>query len=171
MEPDSRVVELPDGSGDASVFLSTLHPEWRAADHLTLLVESVDAEQLAVWAMLLLGKRLAPLLGSIIRVTREGEMVAARGATLALVYNPVPWLAAPARLPRRAPGHPVAHALNGQAEAGEAGGTMIETRGTLSGAASVGAPLSAGPAGPNGHSGDGRRAGALPLGRLPAGWR
>ena len=47
VEPDTRVVELPDGSGYAAVFLSTLHPAWRGAGHLTLFVESVDAEQLA----------------------------------------------------------------------------------------------------------------------------
>lgn len=97
VERDTNVVELPDGSGYAAVFLSTLHPAWEAAGRLTLCVEGVDAEQLAAWALLLLGKRIAPPPGSIIRVTRETRHVL-RGVTsdLALVYNPVPWLAAPA---------------------------------------------------------------------------
>jgi hypothetical protein len=95
VEPDSRVVELPDGSGYAATFLSTLHPMWRAAERTRLFVEGVDAEQLAAWAMLLLSKQLAPPPGSIERVTREARQpLEGVACDLALVYNPVPWLAA-----------------------------------------------------------------------------
>ena len=95
VHPESRVAELPDGSGYPTVFLSALHPAWRAAEHARLFVESPDAAQLAAWAMLLLAKRLAPPPGSIERVspTRRAPLEEAE-LDLALVYNPVPWLAA-----------------------------------------------------------------------------
>jgi hypothetical protein len=96
VEPDSCVVELPDGSGYAAIFLSTLHPTWRAAERTRLFVEGVDAEQLAAWAMLLLSRQIAPPHGSIQRVTRGARQpLDGVACDLALVYNPVPWLAAP----------------------------------------------------------------------------
>ncbi|MGH2356179.1 MAG: hypothetical protein ACRDJN_31615 [Chloroflexota bacterium] len=95
--PESRVAELPDGSGYPTVFLATLHPEWRAAEHARLFVEGTDAEQLAGWAMLLLARSLAPPPGSITRVSARHRAPLQREAfDLALVYNPVPWLVAPA---------------------------------------------------------------------------
>ena len=96
LAPESRVAELPDGAGYAAVFLSTLHPEWRAAGHMRLYVESTDAAQLAGWAMLLLAGTLAPPAESIVRVAREGRLpFSSAEFDVALVYNPVPWLRAP----------------------------------------------------------------------------
>jgi hypothetical protein len=96
VRPDSRVVELPDGAGYPTIFLATLHPEWRAAARARLFVASVEAEQLAGWALLLLTGRLEPPPGSIVRVSpRDRAALQGVACDLALVYNPVPWLAAP----------------------------------------------------------------------------
>lgn len=99
LEPESRVAELPDGAGYATIFLATLHPHWHAGEHARLFVEGIDAEQLAGWAMVLLSRRLAARPGSVTRVT-AGDCAVLRGEQfdLAVVYNPVPWLAAPEAL-------------------------------------------------------------------------
>ncbi len=96
LEPESRVAELPDGAGYATIFLATLHTQWRASEGARLFVEGADAEQLAGWAMVLLSRRLAARPGSITRVA-AGDCAALRSERfdLAVVYNPVPWLAAP----------------------------------------------------------------------------
>ncbi|MDQ3699848.1 MAG: hypothetical protein M3442_02890 [Chloroflexota bacterium] len=92
--PETRVAELPDGSGYPTVFLSTLHPQWRAATGACLFVTGGDAEQLAGWAMLLLSRALRPPPGSIRRVG-PGALLPLTEDTydLTLVYNPAPWLA------------------------------------------------------------------------------
>jgi hypothetical protein len=97
VHPHSRVAELPDGGGYAAVFLSTLHPRWKAPGRLRLFVGGGDAELLAGWAMLLLSRTLVPPPGSIIKV-KEGSVrpLSAERFDLALVYNPAPWLASPA---------------------------------------------------------------------------
>jgi hypothetical protein len=97
VHPHSRVAELPNGGGYAAVFLSTLHPGWRAPGRLRLFVSGGDSELLAGWAMLLLSRTLAPPPGSIVKV-REGSVLplSAERFDLALVYNPAPWLASPA---------------------------------------------------------------------------
>jgi hypothetical protein len=97
VHPHSRVAELPDGGGYAAVFLSTLHPQWQAPGRLRLFVSGGDAELLAGWAILLLSRALVPPPGSIIKV-KEGSVLplSAERFDLALVYNPVPWLASPA---------------------------------------------------------------------------
>lgn len=93
---DTRVAELPDGSGYPAVFLSTLHPHWRAAGNTTLFVEGTDAEQLAALAMVLLARDLTPPPGSVVRVSEADRTpLRAVNVDLAIVYNPVPWLAAP----------------------------------------------------------------------------
>jgi hypothetical protein len=92
--PESRVAELPDGAGYPTVFLATLHPEWRAATGARLFVSGGDAEQLAGWAMLLLSRTLRPPAGSVTRVPPEAPLpLSGERFDLALVYNPVPWLA------------------------------------------------------------------------------
>jgi hypothetical protein len=94
--PESLVAELPDGAGYPTVFLATLHPDWRAATGARLFVSGGDAEQLAGWAMLLLTRtlRLAP--GSIVKVAAGAALpLSDERFDLALHYNPVPWLAAP----------------------------------------------------------------------------
>lgn len=94
--PESQVIELPDGSGYPTIFLSTLQPHWPAAQRARLFVQSTDAEQLAAWAMLLLAQRLVPPSGSIVRVTQQqGLPFQESECDFALVYNPVSWLAAP----------------------------------------------------------------------------
>jgi hypothetical protein len=94
--PESRVAELPDGAGYPTVFLATLHPEWRAATGARLFVSGGDAEQLAGWAMLLLSRTLRPPAGSITRVAPDAPLpLSGERFDLALVYNPVPWLAPP----------------------------------------------------------------------------
>jgi hypothetical protein len=94
--PESRVAELPDGAGYATVFLATLHPEWRAATGARLFVSEGDAEQLAGWAMLLLSRTLHPPPGSVTRVPPDAPLpLSGERFDLALVYNPVPWLASP----------------------------------------------------------------------------
>ena len=97
VRPHSRVVELPDGGGYAAVFLSTLHPQWQASERVSLVVSGGDAELLAGWAMLLLSRTLAPPPGSIVKVSAESAPPLSAGRfDLALIYNPVPWLASPA---------------------------------------------------------------------------
>jgi hypothetical protein len=92
----SRVAELPDGAGYATVFLSTLHPEWRAATNARLFVSEPDAEQLAGWAMLLLSGTLAPPPGSIVRVPPDSPLpLSDERFDLALSYHPAPWLDGP----------------------------------------------------------------------------
>lgn len=94
--PETRVAELPDGSGYPTVFLSTLHPHWRAATRACLFVAGRDAEQLAGWAMLLLARSLRPPPGGIRRVAAGDPLPSPEGGfDLTLVYNPVPWLADP----------------------------------------------------------------------------
>ena len=96
LAPEARVAELPDGSGYPTVFLSTLHPQWRAATSACLFVTGGDAEQLAGWAMLLLSRALRPPPGSIRRVAPGALLPFAEDTfDLALVYNPAPWLAQP----------------------------------------------------------------------------
>lgn len=97
LAPDSRVVELPDGAGYPTVFLSTLHPQWQAASHARLYVHGTDATQLAGWAMLLLSGQLGPPPDSIVPVG-DGESLPVRGTPfdVAIVYNPAPWLRVPA---------------------------------------------------------------------------
>jgi hypothetical protein len=73
LAPDSVVAELPDGSGYPTVFLRSLRPEWDAARGARLFVQSVEAEQLAGWAMLLLTRQLAPPAGSIRVVRAHGS--------------------------------------------------------------------------------------------------
>jgi hypothetical protein len=92
--PETRVAELPDGSGYPTVFLSTLHPQWRGATGACLFVTGGDAEQLAGWAMLLLSRALRPPPGCIRRVEPGALLPLAEDTfDLALVYNPAPWLA------------------------------------------------------------------------------
>lgn len=94
VEPETRIAELPDGSGYPTVFLSTLHPQWRAATGACLFVTGGDAEQLAGWAMLLLSRALRPPSGGIRRVEPGALLPLAEDTfDLALVYNPAPWLA------------------------------------------------------------------------------
>ncbi|HEX2326158.1 MAG TPA: hypothetical protein VHQ00_12240, partial [Chloroflexota bacterium] len=97
VHPHSRVAELPNGGGYAAVFLSTLHPGWRAPGRLRLFVSGGASQLLAGWAMLLLSRTLAPPPGSIVKV-REGSVLplSTERFDLALVYNPAPWLASPA---------------------------------------------------------------------------
>jgi hypothetical protein len=93
----TRVAELPDGSGYATVFLATLHPQWRAAGNARLFVSGADAEQLAGWAMLLLSRTLTPPPGSIVRVPAGAAVpLTAERFDLALIYHPAPWLGDPA---------------------------------------------------------------------------
>jgi hypothetical protein len=97
VHPHSRVAELPNGGGYAAVFLSTLHPGWRAPGRLRLFVSGGDSELLAGWAMLLLSRTLAPPPGSIVKVREESVLpLSTERFDLALVYNPAPWLASPA---------------------------------------------------------------------------
>jgi hypothetical protein len=92
----ARVAELPDGAGYATVFLATLHPEWRAAGNVRLFVSEEDAEQLAGWAMLLLSRTLAPPAGSIVRVPAGAALpLSSERFDLALIYHPAPWLDGP----------------------------------------------------------------------------
>jgi len=65
---EATVAELPDGSGYPTIFLATLHANWRAAHRATLFASSVDGRQLAAWAMLLLTRRLTPPAGAIVPV-------------------------------------------------------------------------------------------------------
>ncbi|HEX2036945.1 MAG TPA: hypothetical protein VHS99_22425 [Chloroflexota bacterium] len=93
--PETRVVELPDGSGYPTVFLATLHPQWKAAPRARIFVEGVDAEQLAAWAFLLLTGTLRPPPGAISHLDESARAGLQEGEfDLALVYNPRPWLAA-----------------------------------------------------------------------------
>lgn len=101
ISPHTDTVELPDGSGYPTIFLSTLHPQWRAAERATLCVEGTDATQLAGWAMLLLSGQLAPPPNSIRRVVAaDRTALHEREYDLALAYNVAPWLtkAGPAAL-------------------------------------------------------------------------
>jgi hypothetical protein len=93
LAPDTRVAELPDGSGYPTVFCAGLHPHWRAAEHACLLVRSDDARQLAGWAFLLLTGRLAPPQRGIQVVPAPGDhgsLASPRECDVALVYNPAP---------------------------------------------------------------------------------
>jgi hypothetical protein len=93
---DTRVAELPDGSGYATVFLATLHPGWRAAANARLFVSRPDAEQLAGWAMLLLSGTLPAPAGSIVRVPEDAPLpLTAERFDLALIYHPAPGLDSP----------------------------------------------------------------------------
>ena len=92
LEPDTRVVELPDGAGYPTVFLQTLHPQWRAAERSAHLVTSIDARQLAAWAHLLLTRRLAPRPGAIVHVPEGYLPGSALEAEVALLYNTPPHL-------------------------------------------------------------------------------
>jgi hypothetical protein len=101
LRADSLVAEVPDGSGYPTIFLSALQPHWQAAGHVRLFVEGVEAEQLAAWAMLLLTARLEPPAGGITRVTDQDHSALQDSAVeIAVVYNPVPWLADPRRVER-----------------------------------------------------------------------
>jgi hypothetical protein len=101
LRADSLVAEVPDGSGYPTIFLSSLRPHWQAEGHVRLFVEGVDAEQLAAWALLLLTARLEPPAGAITRVTDGNHGALRDGAVdVAVVYNPVPWLADPHRVER-----------------------------------------------------------------------
>ena len=93
LRPDTTVAELPDGSGYPTIFLSTLHPQWRAADHATLFAVSTDARQLAAWAILLLSRRLAPPPHAIVHFPANlPQPLDERTFEVALHYNPVPSL-------------------------------------------------------------------------------
>jgi hypothetical protein len=87
LEADTRVIELPDGAGYPTVFLHTLHPHWRAGERATHLVTSIDAQQLAAWAHLLLTRRLAPRAGAIEHVPAAPLPEAPHRADVALIYN------------------------------------------------------------------------------------
>jgi hypothetical protein len=102
VQPDTTVVELPDGGGYPTVFLATLHPHWPAAERARLLVAGADAEQLAAWAFVVLGRALAPPPGRIVRVS-PGDRAALHDSPsdVTLVYNPVSWLGSAANLAAR----------------------------------------------------------------------
>ena len=87
LRPETRVVELPDGAGYPTIFLSTLHPHWPAAERSTLLVTSSDARQLAGWALLLLTRRLEPRPGAILTVTADRLPSTRTQAEIGLLYN------------------------------------------------------------------------------------
>jgi hypothetical protein len=95
LAPDCQVVEVPDGAGYPVVYLSTLHSHWQPADHFSLFVEGHDAQQLAGWTSILLTRKLRPTPGSVVVMSRARlARIRPRRADIALVYNPVPWLAA-----------------------------------------------------------------------------
>jgi hypothetical protein len=93
VHPDTTVAELPDGSGYPTVFLATLHPHWRAAERARLFVAGADAEQLAAWAFVVLGRQLAAPGGRIVRVSpADRAALHDSPSDVTLVYNPVSWL-------------------------------------------------------------------------------
>ncbi len=93
LDPSSRVAELPDGSGYPTVFLSALRPAWDAARSARLFVSSVEARQLAGWAMVLLTRRLELPDGTITVVDASSRRpFAEEEFNAALAYNPAPWL-------------------------------------------------------------------------------
>jgi hypothetical protein len=90
---ETTVAELPDGSGYPTVFLATLHPQWPAAERARCFVSSVDAEQLAAWAFVVLGRLRTPPPGAVVRVAPETPRPFQDSPYgVALLYNTVPWL-------------------------------------------------------------------------------
>ncbi|HEU5316819.1 MAG TPA: hypothetical protein VFX49_11965 [Chloroflexota bacterium] len=86
LAPDTTVAELPNGAGYPTVFLASLHPQWEAAACATLYVTSIDARQLAAWAMLLLTRRLET--PAVVTVDDAGRFAGGTEYDLAVSYNP-----------------------------------------------------------------------------------
>jgi hypothetical protein len=96
LHSESRVVELPDGAGYPTVFLSTLHPHWSAAGRTRFLVHAAEAEQLAAWALLLLSKDLVAPTDAIRRIPAEPQLpLDPLSYDVALIYNPIRALSEP----------------------------------------------------------------------------
>lgn len=89
----SLIAELPEGCGYPSLLLYEAYEPLDSAHNIRIFVESVEAEMLAAWAVLLTIGQLEPPNHTIRRVSREDHAsLSSDTYDAAVAYRPVSWL-------------------------------------------------------------------------------